>query len=715
MSRFLHILFIICIFLAAILAPVSATTVVKAKGRPTVAVVLAGGGAKGCAHLGALKVIEEAGIPIDIVVGTSMGSIVGGLYSIGYTTDELTDIVRGTDWMQLLLDTPDYGNELLTSKKANENYLLRVSLDRARVLSGTGGGGIIAGKNINTLFGNLTKGVPENSDFNKFPIAFACVGTNAVTGEKYVFHSGNLVTAMRSSMAIPSVFTPVKVGDVTLVDGGVCDNYPVDVAREMGADIVIGLDLVCETDEASMTNSAIDVLLHLIDLISIKQYKKNIEDTDLYIDINATGYSAASFTPTAIDTLMIRGEQGARAKYGQLLALAKKLNVTNGTTHGRMASVSYATTSNDLLAEPEETSISMNTDSAKIQNGLANIKKGYLIAKNIFQSGTLSLGARFDNQEYASVQLDAQMVLMKRKRLALNIYGRLGARMVGGISSNHIFANGSKIGIDYTFEHKDLDNYVNGARIAEAGIYHQRFQMRYMQEWRKVGYSFGIRYDVNRYRDILIHRNISDISADLRKEKYFTYFAKAEYNNLDAQYFPTSGTQLELQAEMVSSNLYEYHNYAIFPILTAYFRSPIAVSHRFTITPKGSLRIVGSGDADTPYALHNIIGGIHRGMQMEQQMEMAGIGFMELTSKDAVAIVGTEFQQRLGANHFIIAALDGASLCNNFEDALKNESLTWGVNLGYSYRSVAGPISLKGFWSERTKEATVLLNVGYYF
>ena len=175
--------------------------------RPTVALVLAGGGAKGMAHLGAIKVIESRGIPIDIIVGTSMGSIVGGLYSIGYTSDELLEIAQGTDWLNLILDKPDFGSELLTAKKNSENFLLRVSLDRSRVLSSTGGGGIIDGRNIMKLFNHLTEGLPEEADFDKFPIRFACVATNAISGEKYVFHEGNLASAMRSSMAIPSVLT----------------------------------------------------------------------------------------------------------------------------------------------------------------------------------------------------------------------------------------------------------------------------------------------------------------------------------------------------------------------------------------------------------------------------------------------------------------------------------------------------------------------------
>lgn len=691
---------------------------IKATGRPTVAVVLAGGGAKGCAHLGALKVIEESGIPIDIIVGTSMGSIVGGLYSIGYTNEELTEIVQKTDWINLLIDTPDYGNELLTSRKADESYLLRVSLDRARVLSGTGGGGIIEGKNISTLFKNLTKGVPEDADFNKFPIAFACVATDAITGNKYVFHKGNLVTAMRSSMAIPSVFTPVKVGNATLVDGFVVDNFPVDVAIEMGADIVIGVDICIDMTDEQLSNSATDVLMHLMDFISLEQYEENKKNTTIYIPINATGYSAASFTASAIDSLLVRGEVAARAKFDELVDMSLSLKSKPqylGATHKRMNGVRYANSVQkikDLIIE--ETEDEAEEDAPEDLEEA--IKKGINFARDVFHSGSLSLGARFDSQEYASIQLGIKMSMGKDVgKFDVDVYGRLGARLIGGISADHIYSNGSKIGIGYSFEHKDLDYYYHGARVAEVGNNHQRFEMKYRQEWRKVGYSFGIRYDINRYRDILLHQDVANSIPVIKKENYFSYFAKAEFNNLDAQYFPTSGTQLEASTEIITSNLYEYHQYALFPILTGSWRTAISFGNRSTLIPKLSGRIVFSGDAPTPFALKNYIGGMHKGLQMEQQLEISGVGFMEVATKDGVGIAGLELQQRFGGNHFIIASVDGATINNNFKDALSHDALHWGTSLGYSFRSLAGPISLTANWSDITKKVTVNLNVGYYF
>ena len=177
--------------------------------RPTVAVVLSGGGAKGVAHIGALRVIEEAGIPIDIVCGTSMGALVGGLYSMGYSTDFLDSLVRAQDWTTLLSDRTDPSTLTLRQREEQNTYIFMrrlgsVASDR---------GGVIRGHNVESLLRSLTIELPDSISFDSLPTRFACVATDLVLGREIDFHSGNLVEAMRASMAIPGVFTPVRKGE----------------------------------------------------------------------------------------------------------------------------------------------------------------------------------------------------------------------------------------------------------------------------------------------------------------------------------------------------------------------------------------------------------------------------------------------------------------------------------------------------------------------
>lgn len=206
-----------------------------------VGVVLSGGGAKGMAHIKALKVIEEAGIPIDYIAGTSMGAIVGGLYAIGYTPEQLDSMVRKQNWTFLLSDRVKRSSMSLTDRERSERFI--VSIPFTKTPKDAASGGIVKGQNLANLFSDLTMGYHDSINFNKLPIPFACVAANVVNGEPIVFHDGILSTAMRASMAIPGVFTPVRKDSMVLVDGGIVNNYPADVVKAMGADIIIGVDV----------------------------------------------------------------------------------------------------------------------------------------------------------------------------------------------------------------------------------------------------------------------------------------------------------------------------------------------------------------------------------------------------------------------------------------------------------------------------------------
>ena len=301
----------------------------KAQPRPAhrkkVGVVLSGGGAKGMAHIGVLKVIEKAGIPIDYVVGTSMGSIIGGLYSIGYSPEQLDSMVRRQDWTFLLSDKIPRSEQNLSERDASQKYVFSIPFGKgvkAEVF-----GGLIRGQNLANLFSELTIGYHDSINFNKLPIPFACVSENIVNGNEVNFHEGVLATAMRASMAIPGVFTPVRLDSMVLVDGGVVNNYPVNVARAMGADLIIGVDVQSELKPAGELNSAGAILGQLVNLMGQDLYKKNLKETTTYIKVNVEGYSAASFTPSAIDTLIMRGEEAAMAQDSALMALKSQLGL----------------------------------------------------------------------------------------------------------------------------------------------------------------------------------------------------------------------------------------------------------------------------------------------------------------------------------------------------------------------------------------------------
>ena len=228
--------------------------------RKKVAVVLSGGGAKGMAHIGALKVIERAGIPIDYITGTSMGSIIGGLYAIGYNANSLDSMVRVQDWSYVITDKEDLTKQSLADRKKQNTYVLNRGITVGKL--NYNDGGIIQGKNLAELFQQLCYGYTDSLDFSTdLPIPFACVATNVIDNSEYDFHSGRLPVAMRASMAIPAAFSPVRIGDMVLVDGGLRNNYPADIAREMGADIIIGVTVQGEPKIANDMGRTMSQLL----------------------------------------------------------------------------------------------------------------------------------------------------------------------------------------------------------------------------------------------------------------------------------------------------------------------------------------------------------------------------------------------------------------------------------------------------------------------
>ena len=273
-----------------------------------------GGGAKGVSHIGVLKVLEEAGIPIDYIAGTSMGAIVGGLYAIGYSATEIDSMVASQDWQLLLSDRVKRDNLTFPEKENSERYVISLPFGiekKDRLV-----GGMIKGQNLQNLFSNLTIGYHDSVDFNSFPIPFACVAVNLVDGKDFVFRKGSLPIAMRASMAIPAAFTPVKLDSMVLVDGGLNNNYPADVVKTMGADIVIGVDLgTSDLKNLQHLNSTIGVVGQIVALHGYEKYVHNTEITDLLIRPNTSPYNSASFTTAALDTLIMRGNCSETSRF----------------------------------------------------------------------------------------------------------------------------------------------------------------------------------------------------------------------------------------------------------------------------------------------------------------------------------------------------------------------------------------------------------------
>ncbi len=210
--------------------------------RPTVGIVLGGGGARGAAHVGVIKVLDELQIPVDYIAGTSMGAIVGGLYASGMTADELVNVIETADWSALLTDRPPRAQRSFRRKSDDIGFLVDFDLgiDKSGLIFPEG---FIQGQNLEIALKRLALSAISTDDFDELPIPFRAVATDIVTGEAVVIDSGDLAAAMRASMSAPGIFKPVRRDGRILVDGGIANNLPVQVVRDMGADILIVVDV----------------------------------------------------------------------------------------------------------------------------------------------------------------------------------------------------------------------------------------------------------------------------------------------------------------------------------------------------------------------------------------------------------------------------------------------------------------------------------------
>lgn len=315
-----HILTIVILFILLITVSGFVWAESESIDRPEIGLVLSGGGAKGLAHIGVLKVLEEAGIKPDYITGTSMGSVIGALYSLGYSSEQLKEITLNADWDALITDEISRTNLSFEEKEGNGKYAGAFPIQEGKIGLPKG---LVSGQNISTLLSRLTFPVHAIEDFTQLPVPFKCVATDIETGEAVVLDSGYLPDALRASMSIPSMFTPVEINDRLLVDGGVVRNLPASDANAMGADIIIGVDVTTELYDREELNSLVKVMEQTINFMSTKEVMKQRKLCDILIIPDMDGYSILSFDDA--DSIITRGERAARKMLPELIALADSL------------------------------------------------------------------------------------------------------------------------------------------------------------------------------------------------------------------------------------------------------------------------------------------------------------------------------------------------------------------------------------------------------
>jgi len=679
--------------------------------RPKVAVVLSGGGAKGMSHVAVLEAIEEAGIPIDIVVGTSMGSIIGGLYCTGYSPKVMRQIVENTDWMKLILDNPDYGAGTLSSRKNNETYILRVKAERARRISKTGFGGLIEGDNVLKLLSKLLEHIPDSIDFDRLPVPFACVATDLEKGEPLVLRSGNMPLAIRTSMSIPTVFTPVILNGRSYIDGGIVNNFPVDVARQMGADIVIGADIPNALNTAQISNNSFEVLNHVLNLRGKDLHEANIANVDIYMPINVKGYSAGSFDHNSIDSLFVRGENAYKFKEEEIIALREKLHIDQRPDRIRKDEFYYDERGNLKVTQlPDEENVNLLA-----QRELDKLTRVFLSEDSNIKSA-IGLGLRFDSEEYASFLLEGDFVMNRKKNIDLNLRARLGNRMefAGGLDMS--IYKSLRLGAYYKLKTMAYDVSYEGSRTANYDLYEHLTDIYLSQEWAWFYWEAGLEYNKSYFSNGIMS---GEIDVPNFNQHSLIPYAMMELNTLDRIYFPTRGMQLCSSLRFYtdcrdSRGEGDERKEDNLTKLLVNARIAYTPGRKFTMIPHFGMALNCNSTRYSTMVTNGVFySGLGYNIQMENQIPFVGFSKMQYDF-ESLLVGGLTLQQRIKQNQYLTATVDHLRAFMSLADIDYHTSIT-GISVGYNIKTLIGPLTLEGRWNDQTRSTYVFFNLGYLF
>ncbi|MBQ8645355.1 MAG: patatin-like phospholipase family protein [Bacteroidales bacterium] len=723
--------------------------------RPKVALVLCGGGAKGAAHIGALKVLEEVGMPVDMVVGTSIGGLVGGMYAMGYNAAELDSIVAGCDWKYLLSDnTYSRRDESFSGKMLDARYLLKIPFysmnpDIKDSPVSRLPAGLISGQNVLNFLNGVSLGYQERMDFSNLPVPFACVAADLSTGEQIVLDKGELPLCMRATMAIPGVFAPVEMDGKVLVDGGIINNFPVDVAKKMGADIIIGVDIKNDYPGAENLKSIPQVLAQMIALMGNETYQKNLKEVDILIKPDVSDYGTYSFNKPAIEQLVINGYVAAQEKYQELEALAKRLNTLDvgsrpGMVHKATDVVrdTFCFKSVEIVGVPKK-----NEHWLRRMSGLKpdilltgkDINRGIsiLMGTRAFSSVTytvmgkgtaderlvvnivegptnvLALGARYDSEEAAGILVHVGVNEYGLLGSKLGFTGRLGYNPYGQLEYSYNSKDFPKIEFNYKVGGMDMNIYKSTENQNNLSFLYHRGEINLSNIYlRNFNFKLGARYehfDFSRY----LKQNTPDGYQEyiIKDSGYESYYFKGEVDTRDDSYFATEGVDFDVEGAIWQTNFEK--GFQSFGAVKVMLEGAVGIGKSFALLPHFYGRVIIGDCTEIPFI--NYVGGSEPGRYFSQQLPFIGINYANPV-ENTVMIGRVDLRQRIASNHYIYGIVNYLRSAHSLDDVFSdNGEDIWGFGVKYSYNSPIGPLSFNIHWSDYEHRFGAYVSLGHYF
>jgi len=748
--------------------------------RPTVGLVLSGGGAKGAAHIGAIKYLSQYEIPIDLVVGTSVGGLLGGFFALGHSPEYLDTLIHSINWEMALSDRvareylpysairykekfalsfPFYYSKedlqnLLDADITASDGRLHLSADEGDAgnmvrnnLLGSLPSGFVYGQNVNHEITSRTVGYADSTDFFEFPIPFACVATDIVSGKAKVWHEGNINLALRSTMSIPGLFAPVRTKGMVLVDGGMRNNFPVDIARDMGADIVIGVDLSDTSLGAAEIRNLADLVWQGIDMFAGDSFERSVNMVDLRIKPDVTGYNMMSFSDEAIDTLMARGWRAAEARDREIAAIRRWIGTDTFRPGGRKPSVDIAL--DPVVIDSVEVVGVSPREAAYIRSKMF-VKDGRIVTRSvleedvarIFGKGSydfvnyellgetdpyrlrilcrkgprhrLGVGFRMDSEELVSILLNVGLNTNAMRGSSLDMTMKVGANPYLDLHYTYDLPQMPTLNARAFLRWTDRNNFIFGENRYNIS-YLQCSQELYLSNmhWSSFDLQGGLRNDFFHVTRLLSNDVVGDYASELRSMDYPSVFVNGRIETLDNGYFPTRGVSVGIRYDLVSRildrNKGDYPDF--FGVLALDGRMPAAIGERFTLIPQGAMRFIFGDEIPVPYA--NVLGGYMPGRYVDQQIPFAGIGNAAFR-RNCIVTARLAARLKVGRNHYFSAIGNYAYDFYNFNQFEYGEGI-YGAGLCYAYNTVIGPVRADINWSSLTRRVGVYFSLGFDF
>ncbi|MDR0365036.1 MAG: patatin-like phospholipase family protein [Bacteroidales bacterium] len=701
--------------------------------RPKVGLVLSGGGAKGLAHIGVLKAIEESGLEFDYIAGSSMGAIIGGLYAMGYSPEFLKQMVSEQSWTSLIMDVYPRKYLNIDEKGTSEKFFLNVGFTKNGFKLPSG---IVEAQEISLLLSHLCSPSYQSRDFSQLQTPFLCMGACLENVTPLVLEKGDLPYALRSSMAILGFFSPTEYDGHLVTDGGLVNNFPVLELKKRGMDIIVGVDVQTPRLERDNLHSLTSDIWHVINQHSLEAQIEALAETDIYIHPDITGYDMMNFN--SWDSLINRGEVMGMQFLPQLKALADSLNA-----------IEYR--------PPKDRGL-QPLDSIYIEDiqykGLKNVSKELLNNYKRFQAGNviaikdiehwihMAGGTNYFEQLryelYPGVE-GAILILHVKETIGqnigvslhfdsdykatINLKATFRNMLVDGSKAEMVLALGDNAYFNGNFFiNRGLRPSFGTAITLEAINMYQYNKGNRSSMFRLMDISFSpyVRSIFKNYLDIVLGAEIEYsgqkpvidyISFDRIDDGYLNLRLNTKLDTRNTLYYATKGTFLSLTGKLVQGISGELKTADPYWFGAFQLNSSFRLSKRFTVRP-GIHMVATTESKRSPVQYQAYLGGVEYSV-LPGLIPFMGIQNMSYAGNFAY-VTRLDLQYRVFRRRgFIVATFDVGDIETRFKDLGYAKNLKFGYGLTVAYNSFIGPVSLSITGCNQSKGVGFFVNIGH--